>query len=427
MRARAGLAIIVVAAVWLGAGCGSTKPEAFRIGILTDCFGPFSTLYETSVAAAELPLLERGGRLAGKQPSSGVAGARVAGRPAELEVGCVSGNDDVIPVARRLVEERGARAIVGPLDPQEGMILREYARRQPATAFLIQPSGAPELTLTRPAPNVFRFAPDAAQSVAGAGSYAYRELGWRTAAIVADDIPYSWEGAAGFISEFCSLGGRIVGRAWIPVGADSAAVVPHLPPATDGVYLGLALSSALGFLKRYAAHHAVSRRLVSTTPLLYDPRVIPLTRGVVVAGSLPVQPTAAMAGYAASFTKAFPAMSAAAAIEPNTVSYRDGVEALLEALDHSGGKTGAPLLARLARLGLDSPMGRIRLDANRQAVGPNYLSRIAVDVKGKPAIRTVRVVPNVEQRFGGYFEPGDPPPNRTHPACVKRTPPPWAR
>jgi hypothetical protein len=36
-------------------------------------------------------------------------------------------------------------------------------------------------------------------------------------------------------------------------------------------------------------------------------------------------------------------------------------------------------------------------------------------------------VPNVEQSFGGYFAPGDPPPNRTHPACVKRTPPPWAQ
>jgi branched-chain amino acid transport system substrate-binding protein len=427
MRVRAGLAVSVVAAVWLGAGCGGTKPEAFRIGILTDCFGVFSTLYQVSVASAELPLLERGGRLAGKQPSSGVAGAKVAGRPAELDIGCVSGNDDVIPVARQLVEERGAQAIVGPLDPQEGMILREYARRQPATAFLIQPSGAPELTLSEPAPNVFRFAPDAAQSVAGVGSFAYRELGWRTAAIVADDIAYSWEGAAGFISEFCSLGGRIVDRAWIPVGGDPAAAVSHLPTATDGVYLGLALSPALGFLKRYAAHHAVSRRLVSTTSLLYDPRVIPLARGVVVAGSLPVQSTAATAGYAASFSKAFPAMSTATAIDPTTVPYRDGVEALLEALDHNGGKTGAPLLAALARLEVDSPMGRIHLDRNHQAVGPNYLSRIAVNAKGKPAIRTVRVVRNVEQQFGGYFAPGDPPPNRTHPACAKRTPPPWAR
>ena len=427
MRARAGLAVIVVAAVWLGAGCGGTKPEAFRIGILTDCFGPFSTLYETSVASAELPLLKRGGRLVGNKPSSGVAGARVEGRPAKLEIGCVSGSDDVIPVTRHLVEEIGVQAVVGPFDPQEGMILREYARRQPATAFLIQPSAASHLTLTKPAPNVFRFAPDAAQSVAGAGSYAYRELGWRTAAIVADDIPYSWEGAAGFISEFCSLGGRIVDRAWIPFGADPAAAVPQLPPKTDGVYLGLVLSPALGFLKRYAAHHDVSRRLVSTTPLLYDPRVIALMRGVVVAGSLPVQPTAATAKYAASFAKAFPAIPAPTAIDPTAVPYRDGVEALLEALDHSGGKTGAPLLATLARLELDSPMGRIDLDANRQAIGPNYLSRIAVDAKGKPAFRTVRVVPNVDQTFGGYLAPGDPPPNRTHPACVKRTPPPWAR
>ena len=120
MRARAGLAVIVVAAVWLGAGCGGTKPEAFRIGILTDCFGPFSTLYETSVASAELPLLKRGGRLVGNKPSSGIAGAEVAGRPVELEIGCVAGNDEVIPVTRRLVEETGAQAIVGPLDPRGG-------------------------------------------------------------------------------------------------------------------------------------------------------------------------------------------------------------------------------------------------------------------------------------------------------------------
>ena len=98
MRARAGLAVIVVAAVWLGAGCGGTKPEAFRIGILTDCFGPFSTLYETSVASAELPLLKRGGRLVGKQAVERRRG-RQSRRPAgELEIGCVSGSDDVIPV-----------------------------------------------------------------------------------------------------------------------------------------------------------------------------------------------------------------------------------------------------------------------------------------------------------------------------------------
>jgi branched-chain amino acid transport system substrate-binding protein len=427
MRARAGLALLVAAVLWPAAGCGGSKAEAFRIGLLVDCYGPFSTIYQASVASAELPLLERRGRLIGKQPSSGVEGAEVAGRSAELEIGCVAGNEDVIPEARRLVEETGAQAIVGPLDPQQGMTLREYARRRPETAFVIQPSGAPELTLTDPAPNVFRFASDSAQFVAGLGAYAHNVLGWRKAAIVADDNPYSWGSAAGFTAEFCALGGRIVDRSWIPFGTDPAAAVPHALRA-DGVYLGLGLSPALGFVKRYAAaHRDLSQRLVSSAWLLYDPSVSALTRGVVVAGSLPVEPTAAEAAYAAAFSKSFPAIPTAAAIDPTTIPYRDGVEALLKAYERSGRVAGAPLQAALARLELDSPTGRLRLDANRQAIGPSYLSRIATDSKGKPAIRTVRVVPNVEQTFGGYFKAGGPPPNRTSPACTKRTPPRWAR
>lgn len=425
MRARPGPCLAVVVLV-LGAGCGGSNQQPFRIGVLSDCYGPFSALHEAVVASAELPLLERGGRLLGKQPSRGVRDAEVEGRPVELDIGCVAGNDEVIPEARRLVEEDGAQAVVGPLDPQQGMVLREYARTQPATVFLIQPSGAPELTLSDPAPNVFRFAADAAQSSAGAGTYAYRTLGWRTAAIVADDIPYSWEGAAGFVAEFCALGGQIVDRIWIPVGTDPAEVVGDIAPA-DGVYLGTALSRVLGFVTRYGALHPdLSRRLISTTALLYDPAVIARVSGVMVAGSLPVEPTAAKAAYASSFAKTFPAISSAVAVDSTTVPYRDGVEALLEAFARSGGVTGRPLLEKLSKLDLDSPTGRLELDEHRQAVGPNYLSRVAIDAKGEPTIRTVRVVPNVEQTFGGYLRPGVAP-GRTSPACVKRTPPPWAR
>jgi branched-chain amino acid transport system substrate-binding protein len=427
MRVSAVIALVAALGLLLGAGCGDSKSGALRVGILSDCYGPFSSLHEVIVASAELPLLGRGGELRGKQPSGGVEGAEVAGRPVELELGCVAGNDDVIPEARRLVEEDGARAIVGPLDPEQGMVLREYARTQPWTAFLIQPSGAPELTLTKPAANVFRFASDAAQSVAGAGAYAYRRLGWRTAAIVADDVPYSWGGAAGFIAEFCSLGGRIVDRIWIPVGTDAAEAVRRIPRA-DGVYLGTALSPMLGFVKGYAAlHHDLSRRLISNATLLYDPAVLARATGVVVAGSPPFQPTAAEAAYALSFERAFPAIPPAVAVNPTTIPYRDGVEALLEAFARSRGATGPPLLAALARLRLDSPTGRIHLDANRQAVGPNYLNRVATGAGGKATIRKVRVVPRVEQTFGGYFRPGDEPSSETGPACVKRTPPPWAR
>jgi branched-chain amino acid transport system substrate-binding protein len=425
MRASA-LLIATAAALSLATGCGSKGHGAFRIGVLSDCYGPFSVANEAIVASAELPFLERGGRLRGKLPSGGIDRMKVAGRPVELKIGCVAGNEDVIPETRRLVEVEGAQAIVGPLDPEEGMVLREYARKQPQTAFLIQPSGAPELTLSDPARNVFRFATDAAQSVAGAGTYAYRDLGWRTAAIVADDNPYSWAQAAGFVAEFCALGGRVVDRSWIPPGTDPASLLTRLPKA-DGVYLGPVFSPMRGFVTRYAAlHHDLSRRLVSNTGLLNDPTAIPKARGVVLAGSLPVEPTPAEADYASSFKKAFPAVPVALAVSL-AVPYRDGVEALLQAFQRSEGETGAPLLAALAQLRLSSPVGRVQLDSNRQAVAPNYLSRVATDAKGRPTFRTIRVVPNVEQTFGGYFGPGDPPPSRTSPACVKRAPPPWAR
>jgi branched-chain amino acid transport system substrate-binding protein len=428
MRASGRLLPLVAAALVLGAGCGGKTAETFRIGILSDCYGPFGSLHEPIVASAELPLLERGGSLHGDQPTDGVEGAEVAGRSVELLQGCVAGNEEVIPEARRLVEEEGAQAIVGPIDPQQGTILRQYAGRRPDTAFLIEPSAATQVTMAKQAPNVFRFGPDSAQWTAGVGAYAYHDLGWRTAAIVGDDAPFSWEQAAGFVAEFCALGGRIVDRRWVTVGTDPALAASKLPRAADGVFLAPTVSPQLGFLKRYAARdHDLSRRLVSTATLLFDPKVLPVATGVVAGGPLPFAPTPAVGTYAAAFAEAFPAIPTALAIGPITVAYHDGVEALLEALAQTKGSTGTTLLAALARVRLDSPAGRIRLDRNRQAIVSSYLSRVGTDTKGKPVITTLRVVPDVEHTFGGYFDSSEPPPTRNAPACRKRTPPPWAR
>jgi branched-chain amino acid transport system substrate-binding protein len=426
MRARAAL-VLLAGSLTLG-GCGGPGTEPIRIGILSDCYGPFSSAHELIVASAELPLIERGGKLLGRNPSDGIEGASASGRRVELLVGCVTGTEDVLPEARRLVEESGAQILVGPLYPDHGLVLREYARRRPETIFMIQPSGATELTLSNPAPNIFRTTPDNAQPAAGLGSYAYHELGWRTAATAADDTPYGWGSVAGFIAEFCALGGRIVDREWIQLGTDPGAVVPRLPPSAGGVYLGGAIQPMSGFVQRYSAlHQNLSRRLLSNAALLYDPQIVARVPGLVVGGALPFQPTPAVQTYVAAFTKAFPGIPAASALAPLAVPYRDGVEAVLESLERTDGATGPRLMAALAHLELDSPSGQIRLDRHRQAIGPNYLSRVVTDAQGKPAIRTLRVVLNVEQTFGGYLKPGDPPPSRTSPACKPGNPPPWAR
>lgn len=426
MRARAAL-VLLAASLTLG-GCGSPVTEPIRIGILSDCYGPFSSAHGLIVASAELPLIQRGGKLLGRNPSDGVEGASASGRRVELLVGCVAGTEDVFPEARRLVEESGAQILVGPLFPDHGLVLREYARRRPETIFMIQPSGAPELTLSNPAPNVFRTTPDNAQSAAGLGSYAYHELGWRTAATVADDTPYGWGSVAGFIAEFCALGGRIVGREWMPLGTDPGAVVPRLPLSAGGVYLGGAIQPMAGFVQRYAAVHPnLSRGLLSNAVLLYDPQIVARVPGLVVGGAQPFQPTSAMQAYVAAFAKAFPGIPPASALAPLAVAYRDGVEAVMEALERTEGATGPRLMAALARLELDSPSGQIRLDGNRQAIAANYLSRVTTGAGEKPSIRTLRVVPDVEQTFGGYLKPVDPPPSRTSPACRKGNPPQWAR
>ena len=426
MRVRAALALLSVVALAISA-CGGSSARPFRVGVLSDCYGLFAGANELNLGAAELPLVERGAKPVGRNPSAGVAAVAVANRRVELLVGCVAGNEDVIPEARRLVEEEGAAALVGPLNPEEGMALRAYASEQPNVAFLIQPSGAPEATLREPLLNVFRFAPDAAQTSAGLGAYAFHTLGWRRAAIVADDVPYGWEEAAGFVAEFCSLGGHVVAREWVQLGTDPVAAAARVPASADGVYLGAAVSPMQRFLQRYATiRHGLAGKLVSNVALLVDRSVTSSARGVVVGGAPPFEPTRAVRSFAAAFAKAFPGIPATAPINQLSMPYATGVEAVLEALERSRGADGGAFMHALARVRIDSPLGPMRLDGHRQAVVTNYLSQV-VPVGKTFTLRTIRTVPNVTQSFGGYFDSSSAPASETSPPCVVRTPPAWAR
>jgi branched-chain amino acid transport system substrate-binding protein len=131
--------------------------------------------------------------------------------------------------------------------------------------------------------------------------------------------------------------------------------------------------------------------------------------------------------YIDDFSKAFPELAGfASSVFP--VFYRNAMEAMLEALvavdgDLSGDQRR--FRAALARLQLDAPNGRIRLDENRQAVGPNYLNQLGM--KGLADVRTIKTILNVEESFGGYFRRNGPMPSQTYPPCKKGNPPPWAK
>ena len=427
--------VAVAAALLLASGCSGSTDESLRVGIVTDCYGIFSSFAEPTVASASLPLIERGAKVLGPRPSDGISDVSVAGRNVELIAGCAEGTSPLLDEARRLVEENGVRVLLGPLTAENALALREYARRRPETTFVMVPSPSQQLTLADPLPNVFRFSPDGAQTTAGLGAHAFNELGWRNAVIVADDLPYGWEQAAGFVAEFCALGGRIAQRLWIPLGSDPAALTAQVPAGADGVFAAGTVSPLLGFLEGYSRTHPdLSKRLVAGETLLLDSEIMAQLgsklRGTVVGGAVPLEPTEQIEAYVGSFAKAFPSLPPESALVPIVFPYRDGVEAVLTALEQIEGDLaddGAGLRRALASVAVESPVGRIRLDENRQAVTPMFLSRLEPDSDGRVAPRAYRVLRNIDQSFGGYFGPDSPAPSRSSPDCHRGDTPAWAR
>ena len=309
---------------------------------------------------------------------------------------------------------------------------REYARRRPETTFIMMPSLAQELTLTDPAPNVFRFA-DAAQSMAGLGSHAYRQLGWRRP---------RWSSPTTFLRLAAGRrphGGVLCERRSVEVHVDTArrrrrGLRSVDPEDVDGVFLAAGVAPLVSFLERYSRRTELSRRSSRHPPLLRpgDPAALCSTaagngRGGWFPWSRPTDH-----GLCRGVRARIPALPAETALNPLAIPYPRRREAALQALEQVGGDVGERRQ--------DFPAGARRIISRRLPGGSGstrtgkpwrlrILSRVDVTTGNGlyQKVRTLRVVRDVEQTYGGYFQPGDPPPSRTAPACKKGNPPPWAK
>jgi branched-chain amino acid transport system substrate-binding protein len=432
LRMFVGTALALLLAL-VATSCGGEKQQTIRIGIFNDCRGPFSGDYQRSMAGAELPFVRRGAKLLGSKPSDGVGAVSVAGRRVELILGChyLGSFVRTFAEARRLVEQEDVRVLVTPFTTPDDTILREYARRHRSVAFLSR-GLSPLTTLVDPGPNFFRFNSDTAQGMAGLGAYAYHTLGWRTAATLSDE-GLGYDNVAGFVAEFCSLGGTVVKRLWAPWGnpgsvIDWSPLVRQIPPGVDGVALLSGLQGTASFFAAYKKLHRDPSRSVVMSAYTFALGERPA--GVVAAGYLPFESSApAWRRYIRDIRAAFPALRNETGLGYDIHAYRP-VEAALEALEQVGGDLsggGRRFMASLAKLHLRGPGGTVRLDANHQAVGPNFLFRVEKEPGGRLVPRTIRVIPNVEQTFNGYFDASSPPTSRTQPVCRKGNPPAWAR
>src|SRR3954465_3211712 len=223
------------------AAAPASAPEgAIKIGVLTTCGGPFATFEAESLSGAKYALIkDAGGKADGTKPQDQVTGATVAGKPIAISYGCSDAPPDkAVAEARRLVENVGVQILLGPLSGDEGVAVANYAKSHPEVTFVNGTSGAQSTTLSVKAPNFFRFGGAGAQWMAGLGSYAYKEKGWRKVAILGEDYSYPYTQAAGFVSEFASLGGEVTARSWARLTqTDWSSPVAQLPRDVDGVLL----------------------------------------------------------------------------------------------------------------------------------------------------------------------------------------------
>jgi branched-chain amino acid transport system substrate-binding protein len=425
-----------VALVAAGKGGGATN-SPITIGVMSTCKGPFAPFYEATLLGAAIAGIEHGGTPVSKKPSDFVKGITIGGHPVKFVKGCSDATPDVaLAEARRLVEQVKVDILIGPLSGSEGIAIANYSKKRPNNTFVNGTSGAQDTTLKVRSPNFFRFNTDGAQWMAGMGDYAYNTLKWRNVVTIGDDYDFPYTQNAGFVAEFCSLGGKVTKRIWPPLGTkDYSSYIAQIPKSgIDGFFLTVGGTGTVAFVKEYEQLQSgnLSNKIlfgsVALDPIVVEQLGSRVVGGVTGTDTSPDSRNPAYRRYVAQAVKNYPSLGAGAAASLFSANYWNATWPVLQALkvvngDLSGGqKKYRAALNALGKKGFNTPEGFTKLDANRQAIGDNYLIQL-IGLPGK--YKTLRTIPKTTQSFSGFFTTSTATPSRNQPACVKRTPPSW--
>jgi branched-chain amino acid transport system substrate-binding protein len=368
--------------------------ESIKIGVLATFEGPFTVLGEDGLRGAMVAVEEMGGKVAG------------------MDIEIVRGSSDASPdsavrAVRKLVEQDGVTVVIGPLSGDEGLAVKDYAKTQPGVTFVNGTAGAQDITLRDPAENFFRFSTDGAQWMAGLGTYAYTDKGYKSVAVVAEDYSFPYTQVFGFMAEFCKAGGTVPSKSWVPLGTkDYASVIAAIPDDVDAIYVALGGADAVNFLGQYQAAGGEAPLVggsitVDQTVLTSEGKIRDVLIGTPSAGPIAdTNDTPAWMAFVDAYKTqegAFPSPSLFAH------GYYVNMKAALMGLEAVGGDTsdgGAKLRAALAPLSFDTPTGKVSLDANRNAVADIFLTEVTEGPDGNLVNNLVKVVPQVNQTLG---------------------------
>src|SRR6266581_7381285 len=358
--AAVGIAFGVALIGGISTSSAASQAKTVRVAIMTDCKGAFGFGYEQDIGGAEAALARyaHGKAKDKKKPSAGMTGITAGGANIKI-VGYGCGNDTVptaVTETKRLMEQLKADVMVGPLSGDEAVYVANYAKAHPTKTFIIGTAGSQDPTLQIAPKNMFRYHGDGAMWNAGAGEIAYKKLGWRKAAIIMDDYSFGWTSAAGFIADFCAIGGQITKRVFPPLNTtDYAPFVRQLPAPNqvDGYFWVVGGSGTSPSLKAFEQAYGKldPKKLYGNLFFAFlgaDKVVAPKVAGAYVGGfgTAPGLKTKAANAYRAIMKKYYPKLPADDGFVYN---YYNAAWALVQALNKSGGAVGSKLQAAMPR------------------------------------------------------------------------------
>src|SRR2546421_469627 len=208
-----------------------------RVGLVTVKTGPLASGGIDMERALVQYLNERNNTLAGRKVELIVADS--GGVPAQART-----------KIQELVERDNIHMMIGPLDTASALAADDYIRQ--AQLLTLSVAAAEDMTQRKPNPWFTRGTSTSSQSAMPLADYAYKTLGYRRMAVIADDIAYGHEMCAGFMRVFEDAGGKVVQRMFPPLTVpDYGTYLAQLKTNIDAIFLGFAGSNGFRYLRQF--------------------------------------------------------------------------------------------------------------------------------------------------------------------------------
>ena len=210
--------------------------------------------------------------------------------------------------------------------------------------------------------------------------------------------------------DFCKSGGDIVQRFWQPLRqSEFAGIIAQLPDNVDAIYLSLGGTDAINFLNQYQQAGEKTRLIGGTimadqTVLTAKGRAKDVLKGTPTSGPFAADNTKpAWTSYVKLYQDSFPADKRLPSPSLFGLGYYVATLAAIKGLEAAGGDLSggqAKFKAALNKLQLDSPIGKITLNENRQATGTVFVNEVVDGPDGNLTSKMVAKTENVNQTLG---------------------------